>query len=65
MVKSERGKAVVRFNANRHGILGTLLPTQYEGNVYNDILQSLHDEYAPVGSKPHRALCTWALRLKR
>lgn len=47
-VKTERGKAVVRFNARKHGILGTLR-TDYEGNVYDGYLRQLYEEYQPVG----------------
>ncbi len=45
-VKTARGKAIVRHNARRHGILGNLR-TDYEGNAYDGYLRRLHDEYDP------------------
>lgn len=45
-VKTERGKAAVRHNARRHGILAEL-KTKYEGNAYDGYLRRLHDEYEP------------------
>lgn len=47
-VKTERGKAVVRHNARRHGILAEL-KTKYEGNAYDSYLRRLRDEYDPHG----------------
>ena len=46
--ETERGKAIVRHNARRHGILAELR-TKYEGNVYDSYLRHLHDEHTPVG----------------
>lgn len=46
--KTERGKAIVRHNARRHGILAEL-KTKYEGNAYDGYLRRLQDEYAPQG----------------
>ncbi len=45
-VKTERGKAVVRFNARKHGILATLL-TKYEEKDLEDYLQLFYDHYDP------------------
>ena len=45
-VKTERGKAVVRFNARKHGILATLL-TKYEEKDLEDYLQQFYDFYDP------------------
>lgn len=45
-VKTERGKAVVRFNARRHGILATLL-TKYEEKDLEDYLQQFYNHYDP------------------
>ncbi len=47
-VKTENGKAVVRWNAKKHGILGALR-TDYEDNVYDSYLRQLYDEHQPVG----------------
>ena len=44
--KTERGKAIVRHNARRHGILAEL-KTKYEGNAYDGYLRRLQDEYDP------------------
>ncbi len=46
--KTQRGKAIVRHNARRHGILAEL-KTKYEGNAYDGYLRRLHDEYDPHG----------------
>lgn len=45
-VKTERGKAVVRFNARQHGILATLL-TKYEEKDLGDYLEQVYDFYDP------------------
>lgn len=45
-MKTERGKAVVRFNARKHGILATLL-TKYEEKDLEDYLQQFYDHYDP------------------
>jgi hypothetical protein len=47
-VKSANGKAAVRWNARKHGILG-VLRTDYEGNVYDGYIRRLRDEYDPQG----------------
>lgn len=46
MPKTPRGKAIVRHNARKHGILAEL-KTKYEGNAYDGYLRQLHDEYDP------------------
>lgn len=46
-VKTEEGKARVRFNARKHGILSKLL-TPYEEEVYEQYLDQLFEEYQPV-----------------
>ncbi len=47
-VKTPSGKAIVRWNAKKHGILGALR-TDYEDNVYDSYLRQLYEEYQPVG----------------
>lgn len=46
-VKTDEGKNVVRFNARKHGILGSLI-AEYEGDFYNNYLDQLFDEFQPV-----------------
>ena len=46
-VKTDEGKNVVRFNARKHGILGSLV-AEYEGDFYNNYLDQLFDEFQPV-----------------
>lgn len=45
-VKTEEGKAVVRFNAVKHGILGDLV-AKYEEDFYKRYLEQLFDEIKP------------------
>lgn len=45
-VKTESGKAVVRFNARKHGILGNLV-AKYENNFFQNYLDILFDEFKP------------------
>lgn len=45
-VKTDRGKAAVRFNARTHSILATLL-TKYEEKELESYLQQLYDYYDP------------------
>ena len=47
-MKTPSGKAVVRWNAKKHGILAEL-KTKYEGKAYDSYLRRLHDEYDPQG----------------
>lgn len=46
-VKTDEGKNVVRFNARKHGILGSLV-AEYEGDFYNNYLDQLFDEFQPI-----------------
>ena len=48
-VKTDEGKAVVRFNARKHGILSRLI-SDYEENVYQQFLDQLFDELQPATS---------------
>ena len=45
-VKTKHGKAIVRNNARKHGILAEL-KTKYEGNAYDGYLCNLREEYDP------------------
>jgi hypothetical protein len=45
--KTEEGKAIVRFNARKHGILSKLL-TKYEEEIYEQYLDQLFEEYQPA-----------------
>ena len=45
-VKTDEGKAVVRFNARKHGILAQLI-SDYEENVYQHFLDQVFAEYDP------------------
>jgi len=47
-VKTEEGKAVSKFNAIKHGILQKSL-TEYEEDLYPDILDDLTKELSPIG----------------
>jgi hypothetical protein len=46
-VKTERGKAVVRFNARKHGILANLI-SDYEKGLYDHYLDQLFEELQPA-----------------
>jgi len=46
-VKTERGKAVVRFNARKHGILSNLI-SDYEKGIYDHYLDQLFEELQPA-----------------
>jgi len=48
-VKTERGKAIVRFNARKHGILSNLI-SEYEKDIYHHYLDQLFQELRPVTS---------------
>lgn len=45
-VKSSEGKAVSKYNAQTHGILRLSL-TDYESEIYPDILSDLNEQYEP------------------
>ncbi len=45
-VKSADGKAVVRFNARKHGILGNLV-AHYEDGFYKNYVEELFEEFQP------------------
>ncbi|MBX7149145.1 hypothetical protein K1X76_08655 [bacterium] len=45
-VKSEEGKATVRFNARKHGILANLV-ADYEDNVFKNYVDALFEELKP------------------
>jgi hypothetical protein len=45
-VKTDEGKAVVRFNARKHGILANLV-AEYENDFYQSYLDQLFDEFQP------------------
>jgi hypothetical protein len=47
-VKTDEGKIKVRFNALKHGIWGTLI-SEYESDIYQDLLTDLMDELRPQG----------------
>ncbi len=66
-VKTERGKAVVRFNARKHGILATLL-TKYEEEDLEGYLQQVNDFYQPQTFIEHllaERIAVYYLRLHR
>ena len=48
-VKTERGKAIVRFNARKHGILSSLI-SDYEKGIYDHYLNQLFEELQPATS---------------
>ncbi|MFC1999215.1 hypothetical protein ACFLXE_00465 [Chloroflexota bacterium] len=45
-VKSDNGKAISKYNAVKHGILGQA-ETEYERDLYSDVMKRLEEEYAP------------------
>lgn len=45
-VKTDEGKAVVRFNARKHGILANLV-ADYEDNFYKNYVDALFEELKP------------------
>src|SRR3990167_7654050 len=45
-VKTERGKASIRFNARKHGILSNLI-SDYEKGVYEHYLNQVFEELRP------------------
>lgn len=47
-VKTNEGKKKVRFNALKHGIWGMLI-SEYESDLYQDLLSDLIDELQPKG----------------
>lgn len=47
-VKTDEGKQKIRFNALKHGIWGKLI-SEYESDLYQDLLVDLLDELEPKG----------------
>lgn len=47
-VKTEAGKAVSKYNAIKHGILRQAI-TEYERDLYQDFVDDLLEQLAPVG----------------
>lgn len=47
-VKTDDGKQKIRFNALKHGIWGKLI-SEYESDLYQDLLADLIDELQPKG----------------
>lgn len=47
-VKTEAGKEITKFNAQKHGILRQTI-TDLEKNIYSDILDQLNNELKPEG----------------
>jgi hypothetical protein len=47
-VKTDEGKQKIRFNALKHGIWGKLI-SEYESDIYQDLLADLIDELQPKG----------------
>src|ERR1700745_4195870 len=47
-VKTEPGKAISKYNAQKHAILRQTI-TEYEGDFYRDLIADLEDTYKPVG----------------
>lgn len=45
-VKTDEGRAVIRFNARTHGILANLV-AKYENDFYKNYLDQLFDEFKP------------------
>lgn len=45
-VKTDEGKAIVRFNARKHGILANLV-ADYEDNFYRNYVDALFEELQP------------------
>lgn len=48
-VKTEEGKEISKYNALKHGVLQFAL-TDYENNLYRDVLDQFMAEFSPVGA---------------